>query len=39
MLATRNLNWLSSARVLREVSLGRVYWSAATVGLVGRARK
>jgi hypothetical protein len=39
MLATRNLNWMSSARVLYAVSLGRVYWSAATVGLVGRGRK
>jgi hypothetical protein len=39
MLATRNLNWESSVRVLIAVSLGRVYWSAATVGLVGRGRK
>jgi hypothetical protein len=39
MLATRNLNWESSVRVLHAVSLGRVYWSAATVGLVGRGRK
>lgn len=39
MLATRNLDWLSSVRVLHEVSLGRVYWSAATVGMVGRGRK
>ncbi len=39
MLATRNLDWLSSVRVLYAVSLGRVYWSAATVGLVGRGRK
>jgi hypothetical protein len=36
MLATRNLNWMSSVRVLYAVSLGRVYWSAATVGVVGR---
>lgn len=39
MLATRNLDWLSSVRVLYAVSLGRVYWSAATIGLVGRGRK
>jgi hypothetical protein len=39
MLAIRNLNWESSVRVLHAVSLGRVYWSAATVGLVGRGRK
>jgi DNA-binding CsgD family transcriptional regulator len=39
MLAARNLDWLSSVRVLYAVSLGRVYWSAATVGLVGRGRK
>lgn len=39
MLATRNLNWMSSVRVLYAVSLGRVYWSGATVGLVGRGRK
>jgi hypothetical protein len=39
MLAARNLNWMSSVRVLHAVSLGRVYWSAATVGLVGRGRK
>ena len=39
MLATRNLDWLSSVRVLHEVSLGHVYWSAATVGVVGRGRK
>jgi hypothetical protein len=39
MLATRNLDWLSSVRVLHEVSLGRVYWSAATVGAVGRGHK
>lgn len=39
MLATRNLDWMSSVRVLYAVSLGRVYWSAATVGLVGRGRK
>jgi hypothetical protein len=39
MLATRNLNWMSSVRVLYAVSLGDVYWSAATVGLVGRGRK
>jgi hypothetical protein len=39
MLATRNLNWMSSVRVLYAVSRGRVYWSAATVGLVGRGRK
>jgi hypothetical protein len=39
MLATRNLDWLSSVKVLYAVSLGRVYWSAATVGLVGRGRK
>jgi hypothetical protein len=39
MLATRNLNWESSVKVLIAVSLGRVYWSAATVGLVGRGRK
>jgi hypothetical protein len=39
MLAARNLNWLSSVRVLYAVSLGRIYWSAATIGLVGRGRK
>lgn len=39
MLATRNLNWESSVKVLIAVSLGRVYWSAATLGLVGRGRK
>jgi hypothetical protein len=39
MLATRNLDWLSSVRVLHEVSLGRVYWSAATIGAVGGGRK
>jgi hypothetical protein len=39
MLATRNLDWMSSVRVLYAVSLGRVYWSGATVGLVGRGRK
>jgi hypothetical protein len=39
MLATRNLDWLSSARVLYTVSLGCVYRSGATVGLVGRGRK
>lgn len=39
MLATRNLDWLSSARVLHAVSLGRVYWSGATIGLIGRGRK
>jgi hypothetical protein len=33
------LNWLSSVRVLHSVSLGRVYWSAATVGLAGCGRK
>lgn len=38
MLATRNLDWMSSVRVLYAVSLGRVYWSGATVGLVGRGR-
>jgi hypothetical protein len=39
MLATRNLNWTSSVRVLYAVSLDRVYWSAATVSLVGLGRK
>jgi hypothetical protein len=39
MLATRNLNWMSSVRVLYTVGLSRVYWSGATVGLVGRGRK
>lgn len=39
MLAARNLDWMSSVRVLYAVSLGRVYWSAATIGLVGRGRK
>jgi hypothetical protein len=39
LLATRNLNWLSSVRVLYAVSLGHVYWSAATIGLIGHARK
>jgi hypothetical protein len=39
MLATRNLDRMSSVRVLYAVSLGRVYWSAATIGLVGRGRK
>jgi hypothetical protein len=39
MLAARNLRWESSVRVLYTVSLGHVYWSAATVGLVGRGRK
>jgi hypothetical protein len=39
MLATRNLDWMSSVRVLHAVSLGRVYWSGATIGLVGRGRK
>jgi hypothetical protein len=39
MLATRNLNWMSSVRVLYTVSLGRIYWSAATVGLIGRGRQ
>jgi len=39
MLATRNLNWESSARVLYVLSLSRVGWSAATVGQIGRRRK
>jgi hypothetical protein len=39
MLATRNLDWLSSVKVLYAVSLGRVYWSGATVGQVGRGCK
>lgn len=39
MLATRNLDWLSSVRVLHAVSLARVYWSAVTIGLIGRAHK
>jgi hypothetical protein len=30
---------VSSVRVLYTVSLGRVYWSRATVGQVGRGRK
>ena len=38
MLATRNLDWMS-VRVLYAVSLGCVYWSGATLGLVGRGRK
>jgi hypothetical protein len=39
MLATRNLNRLSSVKVLYAVSLGRVYWDESTIGLIGRGRK
>jgi hypothetical protein len=38
VLATRYLNWMSPVEVLYGVSLGCVYWSGATVGLVGRGR-
>ena len=39
MLATRNLNRLSSVKVLYAVSLGRVYWDESTIGLIGRGAR
>jgi len=39
MMAARNLDWLASAVVMAAMSAGRVYWSAATFGQVGRGHK
>jgi hypothetical protein len=39
MLANRNLDWMSSVRVLGWLTRGSLYWSSATVGMVGRGDK
>ena len=39
MFANRNLDWMSSVKVLAWLTHGRLYWSAATFGAVGRDRK